>query len=42
MLMDEQNQLELEQCLQGQSEEMSDIHTPFERSFQMTVWDLPA
>jgi len=42
MLLDEQKQLELHQCVPGQSEEISDIHTSFQRSLQMTTWDLPA
>jgi len=41
MLTDEQKQLELYQFIPGQSEEMSDIHTSFQRSLQITAWDLP-
>ena len=42
MLIDEQKQLELQQCIPGHSEEVSDIHTSFQRSLQITAWDLPA
>jgi len=42
MLIDEQKQLELHQCTPGQSEEMSDIHISFQRSLQVTAWDLSA
>jgi len=42
MLTDEQKQLELHHCIPGHSEEMSDIHTSFQRSLQMTTRDLPA
>jgi len=36
VLLDEQKQLELHQCVPGQSEDMSDIHISFKRSLQMT------
>ena len=36
VLTGEQKQLELHQCLPGHSEEMSDIHTSFQKSLQMT------
>jgi len=42
MQIDEQIQLELHQCVPGHSEEISDIHSSFQRSLQMTTWDLPA
>ena len=42
MLTDEQKHLELQQCILGHSEEISDIYTSFQRSLQMTAWDLPA
>jgi len=42
MLIDEQKQLELHQCLPEHSKEISDIHTSIQRSLQMTTWDLTA
>ena len=42
LLIDEQKQLELHQCLPGHSEVISDFHTSFRRSLQMTIRDLPA
>jgi len=41
MLIDEQKQLGLPQCLTGHTEEISDIHTSFQRALQVTSWDLP-
>ena len=42
MLIDEWKKLELHQCVPEHSEEISDIHTSFQRSLQMTTWDIPA
>jgi len=42
MLIYEQKQLELHQCIPGHSEEMSDFHTSLQRQLQMTTRDLPA
>ena len=42
MLIDEQKQLDWHLFVPGHSEEMSDIHTSFQRSLQMTTWDFPA
>jgi len=42
MLLDEQKQLDLHQCVTGHSEELADIHTSFQMSLQMTTWDLLA
>jgi len=41
MLIEEQKQLELHQCIPGHSKAMSDFHTSIQRSLQMTTWDLP-
>jgi len=42
VLIGERKQLELHQCLPGHSEEMSDIHSSFQKSLRMTTWDIPA
>jgi len=42
VVTDDQKQLNLHQCILGHSEEMSDIHTSFQRPLQVTTWDLPA
>ena len=42
MLIDEQKQLELHQYIPEHSEEMSDVHTFFQMSLQMTSWDISA
>ena len=42
MLMYEQKQLELHQCVPGHSEEMLDIHTSLQSSLQTTTLHLSA
>jgi len=37
MLIDEQKQLDLHQCVPEHSEDLSDIHTSFQMSLQMTA-----
>jgi hypothetical protein len=41
MLIEEQKELELHQCIPGHSEEISDIHTSLQRALQMTTWVFP-
>ena len=42
MLIYEQKQLELHECVPGHSEEMSDIRISFQRMLRMTTWDIGA